>query len=294
MRRRKRPSGWLTLLTLTLSGSSALAHTPLFVVVDTTVTPPRLKIAPGSVPTLNGEINLNFAPAGVYAGLFVTDLPGYDATLFPFSLYPGATLRLERVHFPDGFGMYQSAGSTTAILTQEGELRSFSGHAHFVHHADAPGVYKASFRYVDAGGQLVASEVFTVTFRAFQAGGDGDADGAPDASDNCVDDFDVGLADVDGDTVGDVCDCCPDDSNRAQLDLDRDEQCDACNCAGQPCPVGDVNYDDAVDLLDIVYARNRASPNTFPPAAHAALVCDLNGDGQIDVEDLAKARSLFP
>lgn len=273
----------------------ARAHTPIFVVVDSTVTPARLALAPGSIDFLSSQtIAMNFAPSGVYANLYITDLPGYDATLFPFSTNPGVMLRLERVHFDTGLGMFQSAGSTTGVLTMDGQLRSFTGHTHFIHHVDAPGVYRAHFRYVDASGQLVASDVFTVTFRASRPGVDTDLDGDADSFDKCVDDANADQSDVDADSIGDVCDLCPLDADRFQLDLNADDFGDACNCGGEPCAEGDVNYDAVVDLLDLIEARNRFSPNQFPPAPPEWLRCEISGDGQIDVEDLVEIRNLLP
>lgn len=276
----------------------ARAHTPIFVVVDSTVTPARLALAPGSIDFLKSQtVTLMFSPLSppnVYSGLFIEDEPGYDATLFPFSTNPGVMLRLERVYFDTGLGMFQSVGSTTEILTADGQLRSFTGHTHFVHHVDSPGVYRAHFRYVDASGQLVASNVFTVTFRASRPGGDADMDGDADAFDNCVDDANADQSDVDADSIGDVCDLCPLDADRFQLDLNDDGFGDACNCAGEPCAEGDVNYDGEVDLLDLIEARNRFSPNQFPPAPPQWLRCEISGDGQIDTEDLVEIRNLLP
>lgn len=275
--------------------AAARAHTPLFVVVDATVSPARLALAAGSLQTLEGApLAMNFALSGVYVGLYITDLPGYDATLFPFSSHPGVLLRLERVHFDDGMGMFQAVGSTTDILTVDGQLQSFTGHTHFIHYVDAPGVYRAHFRYVDVSGQLVASDVFTVTFRAARSGVDTDRDGAADSFDNCVHDANADQADADADGVGDACDVCPLDAERFQRDLNRDGLGDACNCDGAPCPKGDVNYDGAVDLLDLIETRNRFHQNRFPPALPEWLRCEVSGDGQMDEEDLVEIRKRLP
>jgi len=273
----------------------ARAHTPIFVVIDSTVTPARLALAPGSIDYLkNQAVSMAFAPSGAYANLFISDLPGYDATLFPFSTNPGVMLRLERIHFDEGLRMTQSATNTTPILLVDGQLQSFAGHTHLLHVIDAPGVYRAHFRYVDASGQLVASDVFTVTFRASRPGVDTDMDGDADSFDKCVDDANADQSDVDADSIGDVCDLCPLDADRFQLDLNADGFGDACNCAGEPCAEGDVNYDGEVDLLDLIEARNRFSPNQFPPAPPLWLRCEVSADGQIDVEDLVEIRNLLP
>ena len=203
-------------------------------------------------------------------------------------------LRLERIYFDAGLGIFQSAGSTTDILTDDGQLRSFTGHTHFIHHVAAPGVYRAHFRFVDASGQLVASEVFTVTFRAARSGVDTDMDGDADSFDKCVNDANSDQSDVDADSIGDVCDLCPLDADRFQLDLSADGFGDACNCGGAPCADGDVSYDGMVNLLDLIETRNRLHPNRFPPAPPESLRCEISGDGQIDEEDLVEIRNLLP
>lgn len=269
------------------------AHTPLLVIVDTVVDPPRLIIAPSSLPTLAGEVDMNFAPAGPYAGLYVTDLPSYDTALFPFSQFPTVNLRLERVEFAPGFGMFRQIGSTEPILESDGDMRSVVSHSHFIHFCDQPGAHKVSFRYVDASGQLGASSVFTITFRAARPGFDTDSDGVFDMFDNCVDDPNADQIDSDGDTVGDECDGCPDDANRSQLDLNDDGVCDACNCDDLPCAQSDVNYDGFVDLLDLIQTRNAASQNLFPPIPPANLRMDINDDDKIDTADLVEIRAAW-
>lgn len=61
---------------------------------------------------------------------------------------------------------------------------------------------------------------------------DADADGIPDASDNCKNNSNPDQLDSDGDGVGDVCDNCPDISNSDQVDEDGDGVGDVCDCNG--------------------------------------------------------------
>jgi len=69
-------------------------------------------------------------------------------------------------------------------------------------------------------------ELYSVTLFA-----DGDADGLPDAGDNCPDVANPGQEDGDGDGVGDACDNCPSNANPGQEDTDGDGLGTACD----PC-----------------------------------------------------------
>ena len=80
----------------------------------------------------------------------------------------------------------------------------------------------------DAGEDDQAS----VTLVAAEPVADTDADGVPDASDNCPATPNADQADADGDGVGDACDNCPDLANAGQQDTDGDGVGDAC----QSCP----------------------------------------------------------
>ena len=87
---------------------------------------------------------------------------------------------------------------------------------------------------------------------------DGDGDGTPDASDNCVDIPNADQADGDTDGVGDVCDNCPSDSNPGQEDRHSDGIGDACD---------DPDGDGVVDSIDLC------------PDAPDADQADGDGDG---------------
>jgi hypothetical protein len=249
----------------------------MYVVVDDTVAPPRLALAEASAKDLGEDKPMSLASSGPYAGLYVNGIPAYDTTLFPFDQYPGAELRLQRVHFPTGFGMYPFAGSTTPVLTSDGDVLPISGHMDVVHHAAAPGIFRANFRFVDASGRLEASEVFTVTFRAFVSGVDTDSDGTSDEFDNCPNVANAAQADTDNDTVGDACDNCA-LANRDQLDLDN-------NGIGDACPRGDINGDGVLNDSDVApFVAVLLGLDNVPRHLAAA---DVNGDQIADGKDIA-------
>lgn len=272
-------------VTLAACAAPARAHSPVFVIADTTEGSPRLAVAPGSLPLLAGEVVLNFAPSGPYAGKFVTDLPGYDATLFPFGSYPGTQVRLEREGFPAGFGMYAAPGSTVSVLTSDGAQEAVVGHKHFVHHAAAAGVYRLQVRYVDGSSGLRPSRTFTVVFRAARAGIDTDGDGVADAADNCINVANTNQSDLDADNVGDLCDCCPLLANRDQRDLDNDGACDACRCGGDPPAPADHDCDGDSDLHDFAMTQACGGPDALWPDA-ACLFSDLDDDEDVDAIDV--------
>lgn len=72
---------------------------------------------------------------------------------------------------------------------------------------------------------------------------DGDGDGIPDATDNCIDADNADQGDADEDGVGDVCDNCPDDANGAQADADSDGVGDACDNCEQVANTGQSDDD---------------------------------------------------
>ena len=67
-------------------------------------------------------------------------------------------------------------------------------------------------------------------------GGDTDADGVADATDNCASAANADQKDSDGDLKGDACDNCPAVPNPDQADADKDGQGDACACATPAIP----------------------------------------------------------
>ncbi|WAS99396.1 thrombospondin type 3 repeat-containing protein [Nannocystis punicea] len=75
---------------------------------------------------------------------------------------------------------------------------------------------------------------------------DGDGDGVPDASDNCVDAANPGQEDGDEDGVGDGCDNCASDPNPDQADTDQDG-------------VGDLCDEEAINNADVLYVPEGTS-----------------------------------
>ncbi|HET8945636.1 MAG TPA: MopE-related protein [Candidatus Polarisedimenticolia bacterium] len=73
---------------------------------------------------------------------------------------------------------------------------------------------------------------------------DSDADGVPEACDNCPVVANAGQEDQDHDGVGNLCDNCPAASNPSQADSDGDGTADACDlCPLSPYPTTDVDGD---------------------------------------------------
>jgi len=97
---------------------------------------------------------------------------------------------------------------------------------------------------------------------------DGEADGVPDARDNCPNDDNLSQADSDGDLVGDPCDNCPANPNGSQADGDADGVGDACdNCLLIYNPTqADTDGDGAGDPCD----------------SETCDGLDNDGDGQVD------------
>ncbi|RKX17007.1 MAG: hypothetical protein DRP51_11585, partial [Candidatus Zixiibacteriota bacterium] len=79
---------------------------------------------------------------------------------------------------------------------------------------------------------------------------DTDADNVGDLCDICPDDYDPAQTDIDDDGIGDGCDNCPEVANHSQIDSDGDGIGDVCD-SGPIC--GDVNNDNAYNLLDAIY-----------------------------------------
>jgi bacillolysin len=71
---------------------------------------------------------------------------------------------------------------------------------------------------------------------------DTDSDGVGNVCDNCSQVTNLDQADADNDGIGDVCDNCPQKANPGQADSNSDGIGDACCCVGS---VGDVNADGA-------------------------------------------------
>lgn len=105
---------------------------------------------------------------------------------------------------------------------------------------------------------------------------DADADGVPDADDNCVYTYNPNQLDADDDGVGDACDNCATTPNADQQDIDGDGVGDACdNCASTPnADQQDADGDGVGDVCDNC------------PAAYNPDQADADGNGVGDVCDL--------
>jgi hypothetical protein len=126
---------------------------------------------------------------------------------------------------------------------------------------------------------------------------DGDADGVPDATDNCPNLSNADQADADGDGRGDACDNCPTTANADQADADGDghgDLCDNCRTTANPTQA-DGDGDGVGDACD--NCASQANPDQAdadrdgvgdvcepPPAPQR---CDVDVDGDIDAWDLA-------
>ena len=140
---------------------------------------------------------------------------------------------------------------------------------------------------VEAGQACDLGEVATA------GSADADADGIPDALDNCPLAANAGQQDTDLDRVGDACDraTCGNGS------LETGEACDDGNLVnGDGCSqlcrvagcVGDVNLDGKVGAVDLALIDDAAG--CFPCASSCAAQCDMNGDGRVNNADVWKLQ----
>ncbi len=181
--------------------------------------------------------------------------------------------------------------------------------------------------WAQAPGVSAPAEVYQAAMRAWPLASlpdDQDADGTPDASDNCPDQYNPDQLDTDGDQVGDVCDNCALLANPTQSDSDEDGAGDACdNCpllhhfdqtdtdgdevgdVCDSCPevsapggvdpsgrsLGTIDLDCDVDRFDVALFKGcLAGPDetSRPPAclADSFARSDLDADGDVDMDDL--------
>ena len=108
---------------------------------------------------------------------------------------------------------------------------------------------------------------------------DTDGDGVCDDVDNCPLTPNPNQEDLDGDGVGDACDNCPDVANPDQLDSDGDGIGDACASQVLMCDVDGDGDIDKSDLSLISRARNQQATGPDDPR-------DANGDGVITPADV--------
>jgi len=102
--------------------------------------------------------------------------------------------------------------------------------------------------------------------------------------------------DSDGDGINDDMDNCPDVANPDQADTDCDGFGDACDePAGCACP-GDLNGDGQIDLEDLQAVAGILLDVGSPfiaPIPPAPLCAELTGDSQVDLEDLQAVASIL-
>jgi len=187
-----------------------------------------------------------------------------------------------------------TGGALTVVITAAAE-----GQAAWATHVDACSLRPSPDG--DADGAPDRIDNCVNVFNPTQA--DGDGDGIGDACDNCAIVFNPMQADSDGDGVGDVCDNCPGTGNPNQADQDGDgvgDACDSCpntlsglrvNWKG--CVMGDFDGDNDVDLQDFsFFAMCFNGPNrlwSFPQCDGS----DFDLDGDVDLADFAQFQSCF-
>ena len=115
-------------------------------------------------------------------------------------------------------------------------------------------------------------------------GFDPDSDNVPTCSDNCPSDSNEDQLNTDGDSKGDECD--DDDDNDGHLDNDDDYPLDSTKWL-----LGDVNGDDAVNIIDLMIVRRAFGK--IPSSLDWDDVNDINGDEHINIIDLMLIRRNF-
>jgi probable HAF family extracellular repeat protein len=133
---------------------------------------------------------------------------------------------------------------------------------------------------INDAGAIVGTGTFEGVGQAFLMlphGADQDADGVPDAEDNCPTRPNAGQENSDGDGLGDVCDNCTLVDNEDQRDTDADMYGNICDA--------DFDQSEWVNFTDFLIFRP-ALGSTDPDA-------DLDGDGIVNRADLGHFISLF-
>jgi hypothetical protein len=146
--------------------------------------------------------------------------------------------------------------------------------------------WRAKAFKISTGDSSEYSEVWSFTTGSYDCI-DSDGDGFGDAghpSNDCPDDncptlFNVDQLDQDGDSIGDTCDNCPAVFNPDQVDSDSDGEGDACEWT-----CGDVNDDDSVDMLDILYLI--AYLYKGGPAPDWSKAADVDNSSSVDMLDI--------
>ncbi|MCP4634235.1 MAG: hypothetical protein GY855_15020 [candidate division Zixibacteria bacterium] len=106
-----------------------------------------------------------------------------------------------------------------------------------------------------------------------------DQDGVVNENDNCAEQKNPSQIDTDEDGIGDVCDNCVEHYNPEQIDSDGNNIGDVCEFS-----CGDVEQDDLINILDIVFLINYKYKNG--PAPNPLGIADVNHDTLIDILDI--------
>lgn len=172
-------------------------------------------------------VSLQTQGEAVYTTKFTIDAPATMTLSWP--LADDAFYAISSTDFTTSFGGWMAPYGPTSFDLPAGQYVLTTGTFLDDAHADPTG---AGTHTRVAGVELS----WTLTFAA-----DADADGVPDADDNCPTTANAGQADVDADLAGDACDPCPND---ALDDIDGDGFCGDIDV----CPSGDDALDSDADL----------------------------------------------
>ncbi|MGE0388335.1 MAG: thrombospondin type 3 repeat-containing protein [Gammaproteobacteria bacterium] len=142
------------------------------------------------------------------------------------------------------------------------------------------GIHDVTFVFRNQTGAGGSAFIDNVTFEKIPDP-DADADGVPDATDNCPATPNPDQADADADGRGDACDNCTQAANATQIDSDGDGYGNACDA--------DFNNDGLVNIPDMV--RLRISLGAIAPPGSPYQAQDLNGDGWVNLPDLVILRA---
>lgn len=128
---------------------------------------------------------------------------------------------------------------------------------------------------------LTGNGVFVTRYSASAA--DADADGVPDATDNCPNAANADQLDADNDDVGDVCDCdllgCSDGNPCT------DDVCDGANCS---FPNNTIACDDGDPGTE-----NDVCTNGFCAGTPITIFGDINGSGTVNLDDILCILACF-
>ena len=154
--------------------------------------------------------------------------------------------------------------------------------------------YAAASIYLSANTeqQTFALQLYVISdvLRVCPQPGDPDADGLGAGCDNCPEIANADQMDADGDGVGDACDVCPGFDDL--IDTDNNGIPDGCDLPCNDRALGDVNGDGAVDLNDVAdFSAILVNPATASSDEFCA--ADINVDGAVNGLDINGLMGLF-